>query len=134
MYKLITSANDTDDLSIGFHRDRNRRLRELTNNKNMKGKYHVRVMPKDVFGFAEHQEKATYVLGFNLVSDNSVFNKDNSTNFDEIKNKSIDWYVSRKTPPIPQQVKLSREILSKLSKEIQYVENSVFLREVDTQK
>ena len=30
------------------------------NNKIIKGKYHVRIMLKDVFGFAEHQEKATY--------------------------------------------------------------------------
>ena len=41
MYKLITSARNTDDLSIGFDRDRERRKRELTNNKNMKGKYHM---------------------------------------------------------------------------------------------
>ena len=32
MYKLITSAKDTDDLSIGFDRDRGRRREELTNN------------------------------------------------------------------------------------------------------
>ena len=33
MYKLITSARDTDDLSIGFDRYRGRRQRELTKNK-----------------------------------------------------------------------------------------------------
>ena len=33
LYKLITSARNTDDLSIGFDRDRGRRQRELTNNK-----------------------------------------------------------------------------------------------------
>ena len=33
MYKLITSARNTDDLSIGFDRDPDRRQRELTNNK-----------------------------------------------------------------------------------------------------
>ena len=33
MYKLITSAEDTDDLSRGFPRDRGRRQRELTDNK-----------------------------------------------------------------------------------------------------
>ena len=47
MYKLITSARNTDDLSIGFDRDRERRKRELTNNKNIKGKYHVTIMLKD---------------------------------------------------------------------------------------
>ena len=33
MYKLITSARDTVDLSIRFDRDGNRRKRELTNNE-----------------------------------------------------------------------------------------------------
>ena len=59
MYTLITSAKYTDDLSPGFDCDHERRQRELTNNKNQREKYHVRVMLKDVFGFAEHQEKAT---------------------------------------------------------------------------
>ena len=55
MYKLVTSARNADDLSIGFDRDRERRKRELTNNKNIKGKYHVTIMLKDILGFAEHQ-------------------------------------------------------------------------------
>ena len=59
MYKLVTSSRGSDDLSIGFDRDRNRRQRELTNNKNMKRKFHLRVMLKDVFRFVEHQEKGT---------------------------------------------------------------------------
>ena len=63
MYKLITTAKGCDDLSIGFDRNRDNRRNELTNNKNVKGKYHVRIYLKDVFGFAEHQEKATYGLG-----------------------------------------------------------------------
>ena len=36
MYKLTPSARNTDDLSIGFHRDRGRREREFTNNKKIK--------------------------------------------------------------------------------------------------
>ena len=32
LYKLLTSSKGSDDLSIGFDRDRNRRKRELTNN------------------------------------------------------------------------------------------------------
>ena len=63
MYKLLTSSTGSDDLSIGVDRDRNRRKRELTNNKNIKGKYHMRIYLKVIFGFAEHQEKATYGLG-----------------------------------------------------------------------
>ena len=63
LYKLLTSSRGSDDLSIGFDRDSDRRRRELTNNKNIKGKYHVRIYPKDVFGFAENQETATSGLG-----------------------------------------------------------------------
>ena len=36
IYKLLTSAKDTNDLSIGFNRDRTRRQRELNDNKNKK--------------------------------------------------------------------------------------------------
>ena len=57
MYKLLTSSRDSDDLSIGFDRDRKRRKRELSKNKNIKGKYHMRIYLKDTFGFAEHQKK-----------------------------------------------------------------------------
>ena len=64
MYKLLTSSKGSDDLSIGFDRDRTRRRNELTNNKSQKGKNHVRIYLKDVFGFVEHQEKATYGLGY----------------------------------------------------------------------
>ena len=37
MYKLITSAKDSDDLSMGFDRNRGKRRDKLTNNKNIKG-------------------------------------------------------------------------------------------------
>ena len=43
MCKLITSARSSDDLIVGFDRDRGRRQRELTNNTNIKEKYHVRI-------------------------------------------------------------------------------------------
>ena len=57
MYKLITSSKDSNDLSIGFDNNRNRRKNELALNKNIKGKYHLKIMLKDVFVFVEHQEK-----------------------------------------------------------------------------
>ena len=60
MYKFIISSNDSGDLSIGFDRSSTRRRAEMTNNKNVEGKYHLRIMPKNVFGFAEHQDKATH--------------------------------------------------------------------------
>ena len=40
----IVSANGSDDLSSCFDRDRRMGQEELTDNKNMKGKYHVRSM------------------------------------------------------------------------------------------
>ena len=94
MYKLLTSSRGSDDLSIGFDRDRDRR-RELTNNKNMKGEYHVRIMLKNIFGFAEHQEKATFGLGYKLtLTRHNVFlvlNKDNAINIGKIKINAIEW-------------------------------------------
>ena len=65
MYKLITSTKNGDDLSFGFDRSRARRQDEMTDNKHVKGKYHLRIMLKDIFDFAEHQEKATYVSVIN---------------------------------------------------------------------
>ena len=63
MYKLITSTKDSNDLSIGFDRSRNRRRDELALNKNIKDNNHVKIFLKDVFDFAESQEKSTYALG-----------------------------------------------------------------------
>ena len=89
MYKLITSSRGSDDLSICFDRDRNRRQRELSNNKTQKGKYHLRIYLEDVFDFAEYQEKATYGLGYKLTltrnTDNAVLNKANAINNGKIK-------------------------------------------------
>ena len=44
MYKLKTSSSGSDDLSSGFDRDRGRRQQELPNSKNIKGKFHVRII------------------------------------------------------------------------------------------
>ena len=94
MYKLLTSSRGSDDLSIGFDRDRNRRKRELTNNKKIKGKYHMRIYLKDIFGFAEHQERATFGLGYKLTltrnSDNAVLSKTNTTAIGRSKIISIE--------------------------------------------
>ena len=66
MYKLINSSKNNDDPPIGFDRSRNRRRDELAQNENLKAKCHVRIMLNDILGFAEHQEKATYGLGYKL--------------------------------------------------------------------
>ena len=60
--KLLTSSKDSDDSPIGFDRSRDRGKQEVTNNKNIKGKYHFRIMLNDVFGSAEHQEKALLLV------------------------------------------------------------------------
>ena len=75
MYKLITSSRRSDDLSNGSDRSRDRRQRELTSDKKIKGIYHVRSYLKDVFGFAKHQETRTYGLGYKL-TDYAVLNKE----------------------------------------------------------
>ena len=43
LYKFLSSSKESDDFSIGFDRIRDRRNRELTNNKNIKRKYHLRI-------------------------------------------------------------------------------------------
>ena len=106
MYKLLTSSKGSDDLSIGFDRDRNRRQRELTNNKNQTGKYHIRIYLKDIFGFAEYQDKGTYGLGYKLTmtrnTDNAVLNKDKAIKNGKIKINAIEWYVPHYTPSMQQ--------------------------------
>ena len=60
-------------------------------------------------------------------------NKDNAINNAKFKIKKIEWYVPFYTPSIPQQATLSKQILSKISTELQYVEGNVFMKEVNTQ-
>ena len=107
IYNLIISARDTDDLSIGFDRDRNREQREIITNKIITGKYHNRFYLKGVFGFAGHQEKATFALSYKLTltrkNDNSVLNKDTATSIGKIEINATEWYVQHYTPSIPQQ-------------------------------
>ena len=137
MYKLLTSSRGREDLSIDFGRDRKRRQRELTNNKNQKSKNHVRFSLSDIFGFVEHQKRGTFGLVFKLTltrnSDNCVLNKDNAINNGKIKGNAIDWYVPHYTPSNPQQVILSERISTKTPTVLQYVRRSVFMKEVKTQ-
>ena len=49
MYKLLTSAKDTGDLSIGFDRGRKRRQGELTKNKIQRGNFQLRIFFKRHF-------------------------------------------------------------------------------------
>ena len=137
LYKLLTSSKGSDDLSIGFDRDRTRRRNELTNNKNIKGECHVRVCLKDIFGYAEYQQKGTFGLGYKLTltrnNDNVVLNKGNAINVGKIKINAIEWYVPHYTPSIQQQSILSKQIINKTPTEIIDPERSVFMKEVNTQ-
>ena len=137
MYKIITSPKDSNDLSIGFDHSRNRRRDELAPNKNIKGKCHVKIMLKDVFGYAEHQEKATYGLGYKLTltrnKDDAVIDKAGGIADARIRIDHTHWYVPHYTPSIQQQSTLSKQILSKTPTELRYVERSVFMKEVNNQ-
>ena len=137
MYKLITSSKDSNDLSIGFDRSRARRQDEMTDNKRVKGKYHVRIMLKDVFGFAEHQEKATFGLGYKLTltrkKDEVLIDKVAGIAEARIKIDHIHWYIPHYTPSMAQQAILSDQILNNKPTELRYVEGSVFMKEMNNQ-
>ena len=137
MYKLLTSARECSDSSIGFDRSRDTRQRKLTTNKTQKGKFHLTVFLRDVFGFAEHQDEAIVGLGYKLkltrITDNAALIKGNATDFSKIKFNSIEWYVPHHTPSITQQNILLNLILKKIATELQYPERSVFMKEDITQ-
>ena len=62
MYKLLTSTQQTSQLMNGFDESVIIRKQELTNNKNEKGTFFVRIKLKDLFGFAD-QEKNNLWIG-----------------------------------------------------------------------
>ena len=132
MYKLMTRAKNSDDLSIGFDRDRRRRQQTLTSNKKLRSKYHVRIMLKAVFGFAEQQDKSTDGLGYKLIltrnEEDAVLNK--APGFDDarIKVGNIHWQVPHYTPSLPQQGLLCKQISSKTPTELRYIERCFFDR------
>ena len=137
MYKLITSSKGSDDLSIGFDRSRNKRRDELDLNKNIEGKYHLKILLKDVFGFAQCQEKATYVLGYKLTLTRNkyevVIDKANGIADARIKIDQIHWYVPHYTPSMTQQSILSEQNLNNKPTQLRYVERSVFMKQVNNQ-
>ena len=137
MCKLITSSKGSDDLSIGFDHSSARRRDEITNNKNVKGEFHLRIMLKDVFGFAERQEKATYGLGYKLTltrnKDEAVIDKVAGIADARLNIDHIHWYVPQYSPSKSQQAVMSKQILSKTPTELRYVERSVFMKDVSNQ-
>ena len=137
MYKILTSSKGSDDLSIGFDRSRDRRKQELTNNKNIKGKNHLRIYLRDIFGFAEYQQVGTYGLGYKLTmtrnTDNSVLNKVNATNNAKFKINSLEWYVPHYSPSLEEHNKLQIQVKQQTPTSLHYPERSVFVKEVNTQ-
>ena len=109
----------------------------MTINNNVKGKFHLRIKLKDVLGFAECQEKATYGLGYKLTltgnKDEAVINKVAGIADAKIKIDHIHWYVPRYIPSVQQQSTLSKQILSKTPTELRNVERSVLMKEVNNQ-
>ena len=94
-------------------------------------------MLKDVFGFAEHQEKATFGLGYKLTltrnKDEAVIDKVAGIAEARIKIDHIHWYKAHYTPSMQQQAILSDQILNNKPTELRYVERSVFMKEVNNQ-
>ena len=94
-------------------------------------------MLKDVFGFAEHQEKATYGLGYKLTltrnKDEAIIDKVGSIAEARIKIDHIHWYVPHYTPSMSQQGIMSKQISNKTPTELRYVERSVFMKQVNNQ-
>ena len=137
MYKLLTSSKDSEDLSIGFDRNRGRRKNEISNNKSIEGKYHIRIYLKNIFAFAEHQEKGTYGLGYILTltrnTDNAVLSKAAATNNAKVKINSLDWYVPHYSPNLEEYNKLMHQIKKSTPTLLHYPELSVFKKEVITQ-
>ena len=137
MYKLLSSSRDSDDLSIGFDRSRDRRKRELLNNKTQKGKFHLRIYLKDVFGFAEFQEVGTFGLSYRLIltrnNDSGVLNKNGATNNAKNKINGIEWYVPHYEASLEEYTKLQTQIKNKTPTNLHYPERSVFMKEVNTQ-
>ena len=136
MYKLLSSSKKSVDLSIGFDRSRDRRKRKLNTIKNIKGKYRLRIYSKDVFGFADHQDVASYGSVYKLTltrnTDNAVLNKANATNNDEIKINSLEGYVPHYTPSLNEYNKLMAQVQQKSPTNHHYRGRSVSMKEVNT--
>ena len=113
MYKLIYSAEDGDESSIGFDRDCASIRDELALNNNVEGKYHLTILLRDVFGFAECQEKATYGLGYKLKltrnKNDAFIDKAAGTADARIKIDHIHWYIPHYQPSIQPQGILSKQ-------------------------
>ena len=121
-------------MSISFDRSRDRRKRELLNNRTQKGNFLLRIYLKGVFGFAEYQETGTVGLSYRSTltrnTDNAVLSKNNATNNAKTVINGIEWYVPHYIPRLEDYNKLQ---IQKTPTNLHYPQRSVFMIEVNTQ-
>ena len=137
LYKQITSAKVTVDLSIGFDRDHGRTQKKLTNNNNQRANYHVKFLLRDVSGLAEYHEKSTYVSEYILTltrkKTNAILNRATATANVKIKISAIDWYLPHYTPWMEQRGITSEQVLGRTPTKLRYLKITVFTKVVYTQ-
>ena len=135
MYKLLTSISQTSQLLYGFEESGTIRRQELTNNKNAKGTFFVRIKLKDLFGFAD-QEKITYGLGYTLTlkrkTNNDAILRSVGVDAAKVVNKDIGWYIPHYVPSIENQQLVMDQILNKDPTELSYTERNIFRKDVNT--
>ena len=141
--KLKPFRRDSDNLSIGFHRNKEAREIELTNIKTIRGNYHVRIYLKDVFGFAEHQDYCTYDLGYKLTlqrnSENHVLSHGAGTDAEHLVLAGRDiiddiiLYVPHYTPSISNQNSMKGSSVSRAAMESSYSPKSSYMKDVTTE-
>ena len=66
-------------------------------------------------------------------TDNTVLNKDNAVVNGKVKINSLDWYVPHYSPNLEEYNKLMTQIKKNTPTQINYIERSVFIKEVNTQ-
>ena len=135
MYKLLTSTSQTSQLLYGFEESTTIRRQELTNNKNEKGTFFVRIKLKDLFGFAD-QEKITYGLGYTLTlkrnTNNDAILRSVGVDAAKVVIKDIGWYIPHYVPSIENQQLVMDQILKKDPTELSYTERIIFRKDVNT--
>ena len=91
MYKLITSPRNYKDLSVGFARETESDEEERASDiKRFFGEFHLRILFKDVFCFAEYHEKSIFGFVFEVTMiKNKTIVAPNTNNFVEIEKKVI---------------------------------------------
>ena len=135
MYKCLTSTKSTSQLLYGFEENLSVRRQELTNNKNEKGTFFVRIKLKDLFGFAD-QEKITYGLGYTLTlkrnTNNDAILRSVGVDAAKVVIKDIGWYIPHYVPSIENQQLVMDQILNQDPTELSYTERIIFTKDVNT--